>query len=95
VGDIERLARERGAYLRERAGGVHESKPGHARGIDAVNRCSIDHGVARRGRDDVDVVSGSPQTVREVVEVQLDSTHARVKPIADESDLHVATAEAK
>ena len=55
---------------------------------DMIVQHASDLGVARRRRDDLDVVPATDEMPREILKMKLDSAHPRVKPVADEGDLH-------
>ena len=66
-----------------------------ARRVDPSNGNAVDFAGARSCRDDHDVVATCAKADREVAKMQLDSADARMKPVADESELQAGSGKGK
>src|SRR5689334_12979024 len=66
-----------------------EIRRSHA--VDPRNAYRVDRGRPGCRRHDEDLVAGGREMHREVTEMQLDAADARMKPVANECDLHAST----
>jgi hypothetical protein len=88
VRDVDALRLERLADGTH-AGGCCEKMKNRGEGrAHAHYADSAYYACARRGRDDDDVVAGSGEVLREILQVELDAADSRVIPVADECDFH-------
>lgn len=73
------------------AGGCHEeSKPRRARRSNATHANSVNPIVARRRRNDDDLVASGNERRGEILKMTLDPADSRMIPIANERDLQLA-----
>src|SRR4051794_10827949 len=90
VSDVDVFLGQRVANGANPARGIQESKSRHSRRGDPANPNAVDIRVTGRWRDHDHVVAGGRECGAEVLQVKLDPADARMIPVADECDLHVA-----